>query len=81
VIATRPGYTLMLASSQGDSSFHFYGIRHDAARHLGSFLAAIRSDCSWFRTEKRLSPRIPATSTATSSMGRRSANSSISPLR
>ena len=38
VIAGLPGSTLLLASSQGDSSFHFYRIRQDEARHLGSFL-------------------------------------------
>jgi 3-phytase len=38
VIVGLPGSTLLLASSQGDSSFHFYRIRPDEARHLGSFL-------------------------------------------
>ena len=37
VIATAPGYTLLLASSQGDSSFHLYGIGRRAT-HLGEFL-------------------------------------------
>jgi 3-phytase len=37
IIVSVPGHTLMLASSQGDSSFHFYQIGA-AARHLGSFL-------------------------------------------
>ncbi|HZM93236.1 MAG TPA: phytase [Vicinamibacterales bacterium] len=37
VITSVPGQTLMLASSQGDSSFHFYLIGGNA-RHLGSFL-------------------------------------------
>ena len=38
IVASIPGYTLMLASSQGDSSFHFYLIQGRNARHLGSFL-------------------------------------------
>jgi 3-phytase len=38
VIASHPGQTILLASSQGDSSFHFYRIRGDKPRHLGSFL-------------------------------------------
>ena len=37
IIASFPGQTLMLASSQGDSSFHFYRIDSRAANHLGSF--------------------------------------------
>ena len=37
IITSVPGHTLMLASSQGDSSFHFYGIQSNKARHLGSF--------------------------------------------
>ena len=37
VISSVPGQTLMLASSQGDSSFHFYLIGRNV-RHLGSFL-------------------------------------------
>jgi 3-phytase len=40
VIASVPGQTLMLASSQGDSSFHFYRIDDRAASHLGSFFVA-----------------------------------------
>jgi 3-phytase len=36
IIASVPGQTLMLASSQGDSSFHFYRI-DSRAHHLGSF--------------------------------------------
>ncbi len=45
VITSIPGQTLLLASSQGDSSFHFYllgktgqGSDPFTARHLGSFL-------------------------------------------
>ena len=38
IITSLPGSTLMLASSQGDSSFHFYSIQADKTRHLGSFL-------------------------------------------
>ena len=38
IIASVRGVTLMLASSQGDSSFHWYGISSAEARHLGSFL-------------------------------------------
>ena len=38
IVASVPGQTLMLASSQGDSSFHFYWIRAAKAQHLGSFL-------------------------------------------
>jgi 3-phytase len=45
IITSGPGQTLMLASSQGDSSFHFYligktvkGSDPFAVRHLGSFL-------------------------------------------
>jgi 3-phytase len=37
IISSVPGQTLMLASSQGDSSFHFYLIGGNM-RHLGSFL-------------------------------------------
>jgi 3-phytase len=37
VVTSIPGRTLMLASSQGDSSFHFYLIGR-SAQHLGSFL-------------------------------------------
>jgi 3-phytase len=37
IVASLPGQTLMLASSQGDSSFHFYLIGR-GPRHLGSFL-------------------------------------------
>lgn len=37
IIASIPGQTLMLASSQGDSSFHFYLIGQ-TIRHLGLFL-------------------------------------------
>jgi 3-phytase len=37
IIAALPGETLMLASSQGDSSFHFYRIASRGATHLGSF--------------------------------------------
>ena len=37
VVATVPGQTLMLASSQGDSSFHFYLIGPRKTRHLGTF--------------------------------------------
>ena len=36
-VATVPGQTLMLASSQGDSSFHFYLIGHRTIRHAGAF--------------------------------------------
>lgn len=38
LLTSVPGHTLMLASSQGDSSFHFYWIHGTSARHLGSFL-------------------------------------------
>ena len=38
IIASLPGQTLMLASSQGDSSFHYYQIGYRSVRHLGSFL-------------------------------------------
>jgi 3-phytase len=38
IITSAPGQTLMLASSQGDSSFHYYHIGHHQIRHLGSFL-------------------------------------------
>ena len=37
IITSVPGHTLMLASSQGNSSFHFYGIQPHKVRHLGSF--------------------------------------------
>jgi 3-phytase len=37
IVASLPGRTLMLASSQGDSSFHFYLIGRNT-QHLGSFL-------------------------------------------
>jgi 3-phytase len=40
VIASLPGRTLMLASSQGDSSFHFYEISGARARHRGEFFVA-----------------------------------------
>ena len=38
IVASLPGQTLMLASSQGDSSFHYYQIGYRSIRHLGSFL-------------------------------------------
>jgi 3-phytase len=38
IIAAVRGQTLMLASSQGDSSFHFYLLGSATTRHLGSFL-------------------------------------------
>lgn len=38
IVASLPGHTLMLASSQGDSSFHLYGIDKRNANHLGAFL-------------------------------------------
>ena len=38
VISSKPGETLLLASSQGDSSFHFYRLDTGNVRHLGSFL-------------------------------------------
>jgi 3-phytase len=37
VVASAPGLTFMLASSQGDSSFHFYLIDRRQARHAGAF--------------------------------------------
>jgi len=37
VIASIPGRTLLLASSQGDSSFHFYEISRAGAAHRGVF--------------------------------------------
>ena len=37
VIASVPGRILMLASSQGDSSFHFYEISQTGIRHHGAF--------------------------------------------
>jgi 3-phytase len=36
IVRSTPGQVVMLASSQGDSSFHFYRIKQ-AAQHLGSF--------------------------------------------
>ena len=38
VVASVPGLTLMLASSQGDSSFHFYWIGRRTISHAGAFL-------------------------------------------
>jgi 3-phytase len=38
IVSSRPGRTLMLASSQGDSTFHFYRIGRHAAEHVGAFL-------------------------------------------
>ena len=38
IVVSLPGQTLMLASSQGDSSFHFYRIGRRSITHLGSFL-------------------------------------------
>jgi 3-phytase len=38
IITSVPGQTILLASSQGDSSFHFYAINRDRPRHLGAFL-------------------------------------------
>ena len=38
IITRAPGQTLMLASSQGDSSFHYYHVGPHQLRHLGSFL-------------------------------------------
>jgi 3-phytase len=37
IVRSRVGQTLMLASSQGDSSFHFYRIQDTKTQHLGSF--------------------------------------------
>lgn len=37
VIAAAPNRTLLLASSQGDSSFHFYALRQSKHTHLGVF--------------------------------------------
>jgi 3-phytase len=37
IIASIPGRTLLLASSQGDSSFHFYEINSTRAVHHGVF--------------------------------------------
>ena len=38
IVSSITGHTVMLASSPGDSSFHFYSIQANNARHLGSFL-------------------------------------------
>jgi 3-phytase len=38
IIDYTPGHTLLLASSQGDSSFHFYDISQGTTGHRGSFL-------------------------------------------
>jgi len=38
IISTSPDQTLMLASSQGDSSFHFYLLGRRSIRHVGEFL-------------------------------------------
>ncbi len=38
IIASVPAHTLLLASSQGDSSFHFYQIGPSRIAHLGAFL-------------------------------------------
>lgn len=38
IVGSIPGHTLMLASSQGDSSFHLFGITSRADTHLGAFL-------------------------------------------
>lgn len=38
IVASARGHTLMLASSQGDSSFHLYALRPAAITHLGAFL-------------------------------------------
>jgi 3-phytase len=37
VIASAAGQTLLLASSQGDSSFHFYLVKRGSANHLAAF--------------------------------------------
>ena len=37
IIAAAPNRTLLLASSQGDSSFHFYELRQSKHTHLGVF--------------------------------------------
>ena len=37
IIASLPGRTLLLASSQGDSSFHFYDISRSRTVHRGAF--------------------------------------------
>jgi 3-phytase len=37
IVSTAPGQMLLLASSQGDSSFHFYQVRRRRAEHLGLF--------------------------------------------
>jgi myo-inositol-hexaphosphate 3-phosphohydrolase len=38
IVASVRGRTLILASSQGDSSFHFYLLARGAATHIGAFL-------------------------------------------
>jgi myo-inositol-hexaphosphate 3-phosphohydrolase len=58
LIGSVPGRILMLASSQGDSSFHFYEIGRAGVR--------------WCRTGKRQNRPARATSTATSSTAPRS---------
>jgi hypothetical protein len=70
IISSVPGQTLMLASSQGDSSFHFYLIGRNV-RHL----------CSSYKTGKPPSRRIPTLSTASNSMGQRSFSTSTSSTR
>jgi 3-phytase len=38
LVAPLPGRTVLLASSQGDDSFHFYEVRGARPRHLGEFV-------------------------------------------
>ncbi|HVL01358.1 MAG TPA: phytase [Dongiaceae bacterium] len=43
IVSSKPGYTLLLASSQGDSSFHLYGlsrafVKTKGVNHYGAFL-------------------------------------------
>lgn len=39
IISSRPGFTFLLASSQGDNSFHLYGMKRNLT-HYGAFLIA-----------------------------------------
>ena len=60
VIASVGGQTLLLASSQGNSSFHFYVVNRTTAPHLGTFfvdgvglpLACTMRRCRWGRSSR-----------------------------
>ena len=60
VVASDRGRTLLLASSQGDSSFHFYEITRGRVRHRGLFFVAGVEDTDGVHyVPRRLAPDFP----------------------